>query len=87
MITGSISGSAFELKTGRPWTAGISPYREAEALKLNWQKVGGLGGRWFFEIDGVQYSVKSFTHGLKDIQMHIEEPSDHDDGQYDYGCP
>lgn len=87
MITGSISGSAFEQKTGRPWTAGLSLYQDSKALNINWQKAGSLGGRWFFEIDGVQYSAKSLSPNLKDIQMHIEEPSDHDDGQYDYGCP
>ena len=69
MIT-TLSGGAFELRTGRKWTWGISPFREKEALKLRWEKVGPIGGRHFFEIDGVQYSAKQITPHLKDIQMH-----------------
>jgi hypothetical protein len=69
MIT-NLSGGAFELRTGRKWTWGISPFREGEALKLRWEKVGSIGGRHFFEIDGVQYSAKQISPHLKDIQMH-----------------
>lgn len=69
MVT-NLSGGAFELRTGRPWTAGISPFREKETLKLRWEKVGPIGGRHFFEIDGVQYSAKTISPHLKDIQMH-----------------
>jgi len=49
---------------------GISPFREKETLKLRWEKVGPIGGRHFFEIDGVQYSAKQISPHLKDIQMH-----------------
>ena len=72
MITSCLPGSVFELKTGIPWTAGLSPYRDGAALKLRWEKVGAIGGRWFFEIDGVLYSAKSISPHLKDIQMHTE---------------
>jgi hypothetical protein len=71
MIT-NVSGGAFELRTGRPWTAGISPFRESEALKLRWEKVGPIGGRHFFEIDGVQYSAKKISPRIEGIQMHTE---------------
>ena len=67
MIT-NLSGGSFEIRIGRPWTAGISPYREGEALKLNWQT-----GRWFFEIAGIQYSAKQITPHLKDIRMHTDD--------------
>ena len=33
MVT-NLSGGAFEIRTGRPWTHGISPFREKEALNL-----------------------------------------------------
>jgi len=65
MIT-KISGGVFELQTGRPWTWGISPFREGEALKLKREE----SGRWFFEINEVQYSAKQIAPHLKDIQIH-----------------
>lgn len=71
MVT-NLCGGSFELRTGRKWTHGISPFREREALNLRWEKVGAIGGRHFFEIDGVQYSAKQISPHLKDIQMHAE---------------
>jgi hypothetical protein len=71
MIT-HVSGGAFELRTGRKWTHGISPFREREALNLRWEKVGAIGGRHFFEIDGVQYSAKKISPSIEGIQMHTE---------------
>jgi hypothetical protein len=71
MIT-HVSGGAFELRTGRKWTHGISPFREREALNLRWEKVGAIGGRHFFEIDGVQYSAKKISPSIEGIQMHSE---------------
>ncbi len=68
MVT-NLSGGAFEIRTGRPWTAGISPFREGEA-ELRWEKVGAIGGRHFFEIDGVQYSAKKISPRIEGIQMH-----------------
>jgi hypothetical protein len=69
MVT-NLCGGAFELRTGRPWTAGISPFREREALNLRWEKVGPVGGRHFFEINGVQYSAKTISPRIEGIQMH-----------------
>mgnify|MGYP003651969135 CR=1 FL=1 len=66
----NLCGGAFELKTGRAWTAGISPYREGEALKLRWEKTGPISGRHFFEIDGVQYSAKKISPRIECIQQH-----------------
>jgi len=71
MIT-NLSGGSFELRTGRKWTHGISPFREREVLKLRWEKVGPIGGRHFFEIDGVQYSAKKISPFIEGIQMHTE---------------
>lgn len=71
MIT-TLCGGSFELRTGRKWTHGISPFREREALKLRWEKVGPIGGRHFFEIDGVQYSAKTISPRIEGIQMHTE---------------
>jgi len=71
MIT-NVSGGAFELRTGRKWTHGISPFREREALNLRWEKVGAIGGRHFFEINGVQYSAKKISPSIEGIQMHTE---------------
>ena len=64
-MTSNLSGGAFELKTGRPWTCGISPYRDREKFNLCWYY-----GRWFFEIDGVKYSAKKITPFIEDIQQH-----------------
>ena len=71
MIT-NLCGGSFELKSGRKWTHGISPFRERETLKLRWEKVGPIGGRHFFEIDGVQYSAKTISPRIEGIQMHTE---------------
>lgn len=71
MIT-NLCGMSFELKSGRPWTHGISPFREGEALKLRWEKTGPVGGRHFFEINGVQYSAKKISPRIEGIQMHTE---------------
>jgi hypothetical protein len=71
MVT-NLSGGAFEIRTGRKWTHGISPFRERDALKLHWEKVGPIGGRHFFEIDGVQYSAKTISPSIEGIQMHSE---------------
>ena len=71
MVT-NLSGGAFELRSGRMWTHGISPFREREALKLRWEKVGPITGRHFFEINGVQYSAKSISPRIEGIQMHTE---------------
>ena len=69
MITTLCAGS-FKHRTGREATWGISPFRDGEAMKLRWEKVGPIGGRHFFEIDGVQYSAKKITPFLEGIQMH-----------------
>jgi len=71
MIT-HLYGGAFELRTGRSWTHGISPFREKETLNLRWEKTGPVTGRHFFEIDGVQYSAKSISPRIEGIQMHTE---------------
>lgn len=66
----NLSGGAFEIKTGRSWTHGISPFREKEALKLQWEKCGPCHGRWFFEIDGMQFSAKKISPRIEGIQQH-----------------
>lgn len=71
MVT-NLCGGAFELRTGRPWTHGISPFREKETLNLRWEKTGPVSGRHFFEIDGVQYSAKKISPRIEGIQMHTE---------------
>ena len=65
-MTSNLSGGAFELKTGRPWTCGISPYRDREQFNLCW----GYNKRWYFEINGVVYSAKKIQPFLEDIQQH-----------------
>lgn len=70
----NLSAGAFEHKTGRLATWGISPYREGKDMDLNWQKAGPIGGRWFFKINGMQFSAKQITPHLKDIQQHVDKP-------------
>ena len=72
MIT-TLSGGAFELRTGRKWTWGLSRYRDGEAFKIEWVKnPNGVGGRWYFVINDVQYSAKKISPFLEGIQMHTE---------------
>ena len=72
MIT-HLSGGAFDLRTGRPWTCGLSPSRDKEKFNLEWKNnESSRQGRWYFEIDSVQYSAKQVVPYLKDIQMHTE---------------
>ena len=67
----NLSGGAFEIKTGRSWTHGLSMFREKEALNIRWVKnENGLGGRWFFEIDGMQFSAKKIAPRIEGIQQH-----------------
>lgn len=66
----SLCGGTFELKTGIPWTAGLSRFRDGETMKIRWEKTGPVSGRWFFEIKGVQYSAKQISPHIKGIQMH-----------------
>lgn len=68
----SLCGGAFELETGIPWTAGLSPYRDGDRYKIRWEKTGPVSGRYFFEIKGVQYSAKQITPFIKNIQKHTE---------------
>ncbi len=70
MIT-TLCGGSFEHRTGRKWTWGLSKFRDGDAMKIEWVKnANGIGGRWFFEIDNVQYSAQQISPHLKDIQMH-----------------
>lgn len=71
MVT-NLCGGAFELRSGRSWTHGLSMFREREALNIHWEKCGPCHGRWFFEIDGVQYSAKKISPRIEGIQMHTE---------------
>jgi hypothetical protein len=72
MIT-SLSGGAFEIRTGRPWTFGFSPARDRDFFSLEWvANENGIGGRWFFEVHGVQYSASQISPHIKGIQMHTE---------------
>ena len=69
----NLSGGAFELRTGRKWTWGFAMFCGMVPFKIEWvSNKDTFGGRWFFEIDGVQYSAKQISPYLKDIQMHTE---------------
>ena len=71
MIT-SLSGAAFEIRTGRPWTFGFSPARDRDFYSLEWvANENGIGGRWFFEINGMQFSASQISPHIKGIQQHI----------------
>lgn len=59
----NVSGSAFTLQTGLPWTAGLSPFRDKERYNLRHEN-----GRWHFDINGESYSAKQVSPHLKDIQ-------------------
>ena len=59
----NLSGSAFTLKTGWPWTAGLSPFRHKEQFNLRHEN-----GRWHFDMNGKSYSAKQVSPSLKDIQ-------------------
>ena len=68
----NIDGGAFSVRTGRAWTAGLSRFRDGDALKIRWEKTGPVSGRWFFEIDGVQYSAKKISPRVEGIQIHSD---------------
>ena len=70
IMISNLCGGAFELKTGRPWTHGISPFREREALNLRWEQTGPCNGRYFFEINGMQFSAKKISPRIEGIQQH-----------------
>lgn len=63
LVQVNMSGSAFALKTGIPWTAGLSPFRDKDRYNLRHEN-----GRWHFDIDGMSYSAKQVSPHLKDIQ-------------------
>jgi hypothetical protein len=70
MIT-TLSGGAFELRTGRKWTWGFSMFRDMVPFKIDWvSNTDTFGGRWFFEINGVQYSATKISPFIEGIQMH-----------------
>lgn len=66
----NLCGGAFEIKTGRSWTHGLSLFREREALNIRWEKCGPCHGRWFFEINGMQFSAKKISPRIEGIQQH-----------------
>lgn len=68
----SLSGGAFEHRTGRSWTHGISPFREREALNLRWEQTGPCHGRYFFEIAGKTYSAKKISPRIEGIETYDE---------------
>ena len=72
MITSSLDGGAFHLKTGIPWTAGLNRYRDTDTMNIRWVKTSSISGRWYFEIEGVKYSAKTLSP-LTDIQMYTEK--------------
>lgn len=65
-VISNLSGGAFEIKSGRPWTWGFSPSRDKEEFKLEHRD-----GRWFFEINGVEYSAKRVSPRIEGIQTEI----------------
>lgn len=67
----NLSGGAFEIKTGRMWTHGLSMFREKEALNIHFVKnENGLGGRWHFELNGMKFSAKVIAPRIEGIQQH-----------------
>ena len=62
-VTVNMSGGAFELETGIPWTAGLAPFRDKERYNLRHEN-----GRWHFDIKGKSYSAKQISPRLKDVQ-------------------
>jgi hypothetical protein len=66
----NLSGGAFELKTGRMWTHGFSMFRDKEQFKIRWEQCGPCHGRWFFEIDGIEFSAKKISPRIEGIQQH-----------------
>ena len=70
MIT-HMCGGAFQNATGRAWTHGFSLYWDRERFDIKWvDNENGRGGRWFFMIDGKQYSAKKISPFIKDVQQH-----------------
>ena len=65
-IVSNLSGGAFEIKSGRPWTWGFSFARDREEFKIRQQD-----GRWFFEINGVEYSAKRIAPCIEGIQTEV----------------
>lgn len=65
-VISNLSGGAFEIKSGRPWTWGFSPARDREEFKIEQRE-----GRWFFEINGVEYSAKRISPRIEGIQTEI----------------
>ncbi len=63
MVVVNLSGGAFELETGWPWSAGLSPFRHKEQYNLRHEN-----GRWHFDMNGKSYSAKQVSPYLKDIQ-------------------
>ena len=61
----SVSGGAFELETGWPWTAGLSPFRHKEEFNIRWCQETK---RHMFDMKGKTYSAKQISPHLKDIQ-------------------
>jgi hypothetical protein len=58
-----MSGSSFTNKTGIPWSAGFLPSRDKERFNLRQEN-----GRWYFDVDGVQYSAKRVSPQLTEVQ-------------------
>lgn len=65
-IVSNLSGGAFEHKSGRPWTWGFSFARDREEFKIRHEN-----GRWYFEINGVEYSAKRIAPYLQGIQTEV----------------
>jgi hypothetical protein len=61
----SVSGGAFELETGWPWTAGLSPFRHKDEFNIRWCQETK---RHLFDMKGKTYSAKQISPHLKDIQ-------------------
>lgn len=59
----NVSGGAFELETGWPWSAGLSPFRHKEQFNLRHEN-----GRWHFDMNGKSYSAKQVSPRLVDIR-------------------
>ena len=62
-VTVNMSGGAFQVETGWPWTAGLSPFRHKEEFNLRHEN-----GRLHFNMKGKSYSAKQVSPFLKDVQ-------------------
>jgi hypothetical protein len=63
----SMSGGSFELETGWPWTAGLSPFRHKEQFNIRWCQETK---RHLFDMKGKTYSAKQISPQITGIETY-----------------